>query len=305
MEAKPTIVVSRCDRLGDLVLSLPVLGYLRDAGFDSRILHVSKYAADVGEWARFNGLCQRVWIENDPPPSEINHKAVGLALFHSPVCVAAFRRSGLIQTFGPRPKLSALFGYTKTLSQHRSRVLKSETRYNLDLAESFLEWRKVPAPEFRGLPKLKVPPVWLAASQKAADLVIVVSNSGSASNWPLERYLDLTRQALAEGRAVDLLVSGLDADERAAAIERAGLGSPRLRVFRGFSRVAELIAYLSTAGEVWSSSTGPLHIAHAAGVPVMGIYPTKPRQETFARWRPDGYWHDAPVKFVEFDPSSV
>jgi ADP-heptose:LPS heptosyltransferase len=68
---------------------------------------------------------------------------------------------------------------------------------------------------------------------------------------------------------------------------------------KSFATVRELIVFLSKAQLVVSSSTGPLHIAHAAGVEVLGLYPTK-RVESFDRWRPDGFWHQAPVSLIEF-----
>ncbi|MBC6417056.1 MAG: hypothetical protein GDA47_04505 [Rhodospirillales bacterium] len=64
----------------------------------------------------------------------------------------------------------------------------------------------------------------------------------------------------------------------------------------GFESVRRLIAYLAWAGRLLRiSSTGPLHIAHAAGVPVYSFYPEAPLVETFACWKPDGHGHDVPV----------
>lgn len=298
--AAPPLLVSRCDRLGDLVLSLPALGFLRDAGCTDVTLHCARYAEDVGRWALHNGLCRRIWIDDEAPPAGLAD-AAGLALFHSPVARRAFRRAGIRQSFGPRSRLSAIFAYRRTLAQHRSRVEKSEARYNVDLAAAFLEWRGVPTPNFRGLPALAVPPEF-AAPMIAPDVVIAVSNNGSAHNWPLERYVDLARARLAEGRAVDFLVSGIDALARQRALESSGLTQEGVRIVPPFPRVGDLIAYLAAAREVVSSSTGPLHLAHAAGVPVLGIYPTRPRVQSFARWRPDGYWHGAPLRYLTFDP---
>lgn len=292
------VVVSRADRLGDLVLSLPVLGLLRDAGIPRRILHTSTYARAIGEWALFNGLATEVWTAGDSLPTKLDTATTGgLSLFHSKEGVDLFLDLHLSETLGPRSKLSALWSYSRSVAQHRSRVQKSEMEYNLDLARAFLAQYKIFLPEFRGLPALKVPPQWKAPVD-SPDLVLVVANRGSAANWPIERYAEWGLKARSEGRSVDFLASGIDAEERRQALRELGAEKAGARVLADFKGIEELIAYIAGAKEVVSSSTGPLHIAHAAGVQVTGIYPIK-RVESFDRWRPHGYWHAAPVRYLE------
>jgi ADP-heptose:LPS heptosyltransferase len=321
----PPVVVSRCDRLGDLVLSLPAMGHLARAGFAERILHCAPYAADVGRWALHNGIVTALWLSNEAPPPAARG-AVGLALFHSPVTAQAFRAARLSYTLGPRAKLSALWAYSRSVAQRRSRVEKSEMRYNVDLAHALVQavrardsCAELTFPEFRGLPALRVRPEWEAALEAsfaarseparpgvrtgAWDTLLVVSNGGSAANLPMEFYLDLARARLARGERVGALVSGLDAEARRAAFAQSGLLQAGLTLVPELPSVGALIALLARAGEVVASSTGPLHLAHAAGVPVRGLYPSRPRQETFARWRPDGYDHAAPVRYQIFNPS--
>lgn len=310
-------LVSRCDRLGDLVLSLPTLGFLKQAGQGPVTLHCSAYAADIAEWARFNDLCDTVWIDGEACPDAAKG-AVGLSLFHGPAAVKAFREAELARSFGPRSKLSALWSYSRTLRQSRKCSVKSEMTYNVELAAACLRWLGVEdIPEFKGLPALRVPLRWEWAGAKP-DLVVVVSNAGSAANWPLEKYIEIIRGGLAAGQRVEVLATGNDAEVRRKALCQSGVcveeADPsaasstakrpaRRALLRGnFASVGRLIGYLAAAGEVVASSTGPLHLAHAAGVPVFGIYPTEPKQETFTRWRPDGYWHAAPVRYAEFEP---
>jgi ADP-heptose:LPS heptosyltransferase len=202
----------------------------------------------------------------------------------------------------PRSKISTLWSYTKTLPQHRSRVEKSEMEYNVDLARALLDWAGLATPVFRGLPALKIPPTW-TSPRVSPDLVVVVSNRGSAENWPLERYVKLGRDRLLKGERVDFLVNGIDAHERKEALLKSGVLSEGAGLVEGFSRLSELICYLAASREVVSSSTGPLHLAHAAGVPVLGIYPTL-KLQSFDRWRPHGYWHSAALRFIEVESSS-
>lgn len=299
MTMSAEILVSRCDRLGDLVLSLPALGLLRDAGLRGVWLHSSNYARAIGEWAQHNGLIEGVWAEGETLPTALaaaGSKLAGLSLFHCPEAVRAFRQLGLRDTLGPRTKLSALWSYRHSVAQHRSRVQKSEMAYNVDLASIFLQERGRAVPVFRGLPALKIPENWNSV-HSAPDLLIVASNGGSAHNWPMERYLQVARQAvLGDGKSVDFLIHGTDAVERTHAFQNSNLAG-RARLLPSFADLRSLIAHVASAGEVLSSSTGPLHIAHAAGRPVTGLYPEFPKVQGFKRWRPDGFWHSSPVRW--------
>jgi len=295
------ILVSRCDRLGDLVLSLPALGYLRDAGFARVWLHTSAYARAVGEWAKHNGIIEGVWAQGEAAPPELLGIAPkelrGLSLFHAPEAVLAFRTLGIRQCLGPRTRLDALWSYTRSVAQHRSRVAKSEMAYNVDLARAFVSESGRAPPEFRGLPALRVPETWRSPRQPA-ELLIVAANGGSAHNWPMSRYLEVARQAVErDKKSVQFLIHGTDAEERLREFRASDLASS-VEVLPSFAKLEELIAHIASCGEIFSSSTGPLHIAHAAGRPVTGLYPSQPLVQSFKRWRPDGYWHAAPVRWI-------
>ncbi|MEO5667674.1 MAG: glycosyltransferase family 9 protein [Bdellovibrionota bacterium] len=294
------LLVSRCDRLGDLVLSLPALGFLRDAGFGRIWLHTSRYARPIGEWARYNGIVAGVWADEEEVPPDLatlSPTLRGLSLFHCPEAVRAFRKLWLTETMGPRTRLNAMWSYRKSIAQHRSRVEKSEMSYNVDLARAFLERCGRQIPEFRGLSALKVPESW-TSPVKASDLLIVASNGGSAPNWPMSRYLERAREAIeSEGKSVQFLIHGTAAPARIEEFRKSDLAD-RAELLPSFSKLEELVAHIASCTETLSSSTGPLHIAHAAGRPVTGLYPSQPLVQSFKRWRPDGYWHASPVKWL-------
>ncbi len=292
-------LVSRCDRLGDLVLSLPAANLVKRAGFRVT-LHCSAYARDIGLWGLANDLYDQLWVEGEAPPADLGRATWGLSLYDNQPCKRAFRQLRLKRRFGPYSRSTTYFAYHRGLRQRRSRVAKSEMAYNLDLARAFIAWAGLTAPAFEPLPALRVPDDW-PSPRPSPDWVAVLSSGGSAGNWPVERYLGWLAQHRAPGSSLDFLVQGVDAAERRQALLASGiLEEPKVGLVEGFASVRDLIAYLAAAGQVLSSSTGPLHIAHAAGVPVWGLYPDAPLVETFARWKPDGYGHGAPVTLVPF-----
>lgn len=299
----PTVLVSRCDRIGDLILSLPTLGLLRDAGVENRILHCSAYAEDIGLWAQHNELCTELWVEGKEAPKSLLNCDAGLSLFHCKEAKNAFNEVQVKFSIGPRSKISALWSYSKTIAQHRSQVKKSEMHYNLDLARALLDYLKLPIPEFRGIPAMKIPIEW-RSPRKSPHTIVVVSNNASAANWNIDHYIDYAKSIYdSTGRSLDFLVSGHDARFRKEALVRSDVIRSGMGLVEALPSLKELIVYLSQAKLVVSSSTGPLHIAHAAGVNVFGIYPSK-RVESFDRWRPDGYWHKGSVRYqiIPSDP---
>lgn len=291
------VVVSRCDRLGDLVLSLPAANLVARAGLEVT-LHCSAYARDIGLWGLANGLYSRLWVDGDPPPADVTRETPVLALYDSPATIGVMRALRSRRRFGPYSRATTYFRYSKGMRQHRSRVAKSEMAYNLDLVRGFLAWLGLEPPPFAPLSALKVPAEW-QAPRPSPDWVAVLSSGGSARNWTVSDYLNWLAEHRRADDSLDFLVQGVDAEERLCALEASGvLQQPGVGLVENFDAVRDLIAYLAGAKQVLSSSTGPLHIAHAAGVPVYGLYPEEPRVESFARWKPDGYGHGAAVTLV-------
>lgn len=296
-------MVSRADRIGDLVLTLPAIAWLKRCTGAHITLHCSSYASDIGHWAQHNGVVDALtWADSKT-------KAwVGLAesydyflsFFHCSESAQLARRLSVKGSLGPRTKIAAMWTYGKTIAQHRSRVEMSEMHYNVALARAALRIWNMPVEEFTGLGRLEVPAPWLSGYIPPREWVVSLSNGGSAQNWSVAQYLEWLA---VEGRErdVDFLVSGIDAELRRRELEAwSGFDSTRHRIVTSLPSVGHLVGYLSQARRLVASSTGPLHIAHAAGVPVFGVYPKK-KVESFARWRPDGYWHDAELKWIEIN----
>ncbi len=301
-------IVSRADRLGDLVLSLPAVWQLKRALPDEKIvLHVSAYAGDLARLALHNQLCDSILISDAKSRifqgSEDLHSSGPLsllALFHGAEVVALIRNLKNVESYGPRTKISSLWTFGKTFRQRRSQVKFSEMEYNLDLVNRFLERRQFLPPEFEGLPALSLPDDWTAVAEDSAEVAVFLNNGASARNWPLEHYREVCLRLTAEGKRVDLHYGGVGADSLKREVEKSFPLSATLRIQDPFPRLQDLIVYLSKRKKVIASSTGPLHLAHALGIPVLGIYPREPKVQSFKRWRPHGYWHSAPLEFLEF-----
>ncbi len=125
----------------------------------------------------------------------------------------------------------------------------------------------------------------LADLTSEAPIVLhpLVSPFGRFKEWPREYYAELAREIAACGT---LLISWGPgerdaAEEIAAAADGAATPAPETRSPR------ELAALLASARLVIGGDTGPLHLAAAAGVPVLSLFGPKD-PALYAPWSPGG-----------------
>lgn len=104
--------------------------------------------------------------------------------------------------------------------------------------------------------------------------------ASAARRWPTERWAEVARHEVEEGRRV--VVTGSDAERALAGevAERAGLRSDA--VLAGRTSLPELAATVAGAGAVLCGDTGVAHLATAFGIPSIVLFgPTPP-----ALWGP-------------------
>ncbi len=169
---------------------------------------------------------------------------------------------------------------TKTVRQPKSDLPRHHVHYYLDLLDGI--GVAAHSPEL----KLNLPPEDL---RKAADRlkrlgldlsrpVITLcpgASSGPAKRWPAERFARAAAM-LRERRGAEVLVIGSPAETDIAEAVRTQM-SGHAHVLTGRTSLRELMGVLACSTLLISNDTGPLHLANALGVPVVGIFgPTDP-----------------------------
>lgn len=306
----PRILVVRNDKLGDFMLSWPALAHLR-ASLPQSLLTVlvPRYTEPLAS------ACP--WIDEvivDPgahaPPAE--RKALADELRDSRfdallTLFSTFRvgwlglRARIPLRIAPATKVAQVF-HSVRVRQRRSRSLKPEYVYNLELAEELL--RRLGAE-----PVLADPPYWpLSVDQRLAEraelatrldlppgdswFFVHAGSGGSANNLGLAQYGRLAAEIqnrLAMGGRVAprwVLTAGpgeeAHARELQALLVEAGLDTRMYRSDRGLLAFARSLA---AADLFIAGSTGPLHVAGCLDVPTVGFFPSK-RSSTALRWQP-------------------
>jgi ADP-heptose:LPS heptosyltransferase len=117
---------------------------------------------------------------------------------------------------------------------------------------------------------------WRQAAGRGPRVVLIPGSSafGAFKRWPAERYGELADRLVAATDARVAVSSGPGEEALAAAVRRGREG--RLAALPGGGLgLMGLLAVLRRADLVIGGDTGPLHLASAAGVPVLAIYGPK------------------------------
>lgn len=291
------VLVTRTDRLGDLVLSLPVLDHIKAARPEWSVqVLVAPGAVPL--------------VENDPAVDKVWTWAAGdLCLrrdllrafrqekFDAAVMLQYHRELATLlkgarigRRYGPLSKLGSWFLLNRGLVQNRSRCRRHEMEYNLDLAARLTGAavaagatpRLVLAPGQRELGR-----VFRREEAPAAEVVVFVhpGSGGSALDWEPERFAGVAN-SLADLPGFRVFVTGAEGDARIIARLRPRL-EERVKVLLDRFELREFLGVLSAGDLFIGPSTGPLHMAAALGLATVGLYPPVSTMGP-GRWGPRG-----------------
>lgn len=289
MTARPLagrrILVVRNDRIGDLVLALPLVQGLKDAGASVGVW-ASPYAAPLlKDDRRVDALIE------DGPGAAQRLKAAGfdtaLLLWATWRNAFAVLRAGIPLRVGPTARPASLL-FSRRLGVRRGQGWEHESELNYAFGRAIGLAGEAPLPRLQlGEAALRSAKRWLKAKGpqgKGPLLVLHPGSKGSAQPWPAERFAELGR-VLKARHGVRLLVSGGPGDE--AAVEACAKALPGAGRLGGELGLPAFAALLGEADLFVAGSTGPLHLAAAQGTPVLGLYPPL-RAMSPLRWAPRG-----------------
>jgi len=290
------ILVSRTDRIGDLILSLPVFQSLKASFPGVKITAlVSPYAREVVEahpdvdqvelLSRADTLPTLMWkfrtLQCDAFLALYPRSVIAAAAFAARIPVrvgTAYRWYGFL--------------YNKRIRVHRSRCERHESDYNLDLVRALGAERLKPYPTFPVTPSDREYVRRLLKEKGLAPgerlLVVHPGSKGSALNWKPEKYAEAVAR-FSRLENVRVVVSGGPGEEKTLQRLLYALPSnvrPPATLVDECS-LKQMAGVLKNAACVLSASTGIMHLAAAVGTPTVslfgGSFTTTP-----VRWGPIG-----------------
>lgn len=306
------VLVTRTDRLGDLVLSLPVFAALKTACPDWEI-H-AMVAPGAVPLVENDPHLTRVWTWRDDlsaaAAQELGDdlRAAGfdaaVLLQYRRQLAKLLRKVGVARRYGPWSKWASWILLNRGRRQNRSAGGRHEMDHNLELGRHLLQ------DEDRFVPSAAVtePRLYLDASQRQMTRAFRAENAGpktpivfvhpgsggSALDWEPERFAAVANGLAAAGHRVFITGAGPDA----AVVSQVSLRlQPAVTVLMDRYRLRDFLAVLAAGDLFIGPSTGPLHLAAALGVPTLGLFPPV-RTMHPDRWGPRGFAHPQPRNLV-------
>lgn len=301
-ERPQRILFCRTDRLGDVLLSLPCALLAKRLFPDCRVdFLVQRYTAPLIRMVPFvDGLFeidQEMTTKNISDMLTSENFDAAIALYPEFRLAKALRAAGIGVRSGIAYRWYApLFTYHHR--EHRKANIKHELEYNLSLtfATFFRQgrWEEVLPPEEIYPFDIRIPDEAnnrlsriLDAVHEADRKIVAIhpGGSGSAHRWPVKSYCALAKKLAAETGAL-LVVTGVEEElELCHEVSCAAEGST-LNLCHRLS-LEELASLYSRCDLLLTNSTGPLHLARALGIQVLGLFPSDPTM-TPIRWGPYG-----------------
>ncbi|MCG8334571.1 MAG: glycosyltransferase family 9 protein [Proteobacteria bacterium] len=293
------LLISRTDRIGDFILSLPVFEALKR----EHNPHITV-------------LCNNIVVpllKNNPFVDEVipAHKAMDqdsllakikagsfdalLVLVNDPFILDLLPELKHIPIrIGPLSKPSALFQYTHPVIQKRSKSIKNEAEYNLELLKVFnfpinnrIKPRLYLSEKETQAFLSKHKSLYASIGKEIKWIALHPGMNDSALNMEAEFYADLLSGLLNQDFLVWLtgagkkefqgnqhLIKGSSISEKPKVINSAGIFDLR-----------ELAILLSRCKAYIGPSTGPTHLANAVGTPLVSFYPPI-KVQSARRWEP-------------------
>jgi len=290
------ILIIRTDRIGDVILTLPMAKVVKKHDPDAIVgMLVRGYTSEL--------------VEADNAVTEIIHEDSGGA----PVPITALIRrlrggrfDAAVHTH-PRFRLALAvllagiplrvgtgyrwysFLFNRRVYEHRKTAERHELEYNLNLLSAIgfssdgIDTTPVLLPEKRCRDRVRILLAEIGIAVGDELVILHPGSGGSARDWPPERFGRLA-ELLAGDRSRRVLITGGPGEEALVeeVVRIAGGGVFRMK--SGLT-LLEFGALAQTARLFIANSTGPLHLAAAVGTPVIGLYPQITALSP-ARWGP-------------------
>jgi len=281
------IAVVRTDRLGDMVLTLPMCAALRRECPQTEIILITRsYVAPL--LYQCSALDETIFADTqDEVSSAIRNGKFDAIFFPRPQFSeywAAFRARILVRVGSGYRWYSFLL--THKQYDHRKTAEFHEAEYNTRLIEGVLG-RKVKTTLLR--PTMH--PASEATIQKLLHthgiennlpIIIHPGSGASAVDWPIEKFGALACELIAS-TSHPIVITGISNERHLC--EQIMKKCPEAINLCGELPLPDMIALLDRAALLIANSTGVLHVAAALGTPVVGLYP-QTAQMSASRWGP-------------------
>jgi heptosyltransferase III len=288
------ILISRTDKIGDVILTLPMVVLLKKTIPDCTITFIgNSYTRPIIECcSAIDHILEWDSISN----LSLKKQAEVLKNIEADTIIHVFPRKDIaIAAFQAKIKLRIGTSH-RFYNWFYCNKLINFSRKNSDLHEAQLNLKLIPQlkkmfsleklSEIRVLdqiPSIENETLSYIDSQKF-NLIIHPHSKGSAREWPISYFIQLCKQLPSD--QFNIIFCGTEAESYMYRTVLEGIGRP-IKDAGGKLSLKQYISLISACDGLVAASTGPLHICAAMGKHAFGIYPPiKPMHP--GRWAPLG-----------------
>ncbi len=278
------LLIVRTDRIGDVILSLPLAGIVKKHFPECKVTFLlreyTKCLAtgnpDIDEIIILTEKEGKISLRENI--SKISHRKFDSVILVYPTFITAFIifLSGIKNRIGTGYRWYS-FLFNRKIYKHRKFAEKHELEFNIEMLNEF--GIKEEVDEDKAVFNLKpdekseafIEELFAANNIQREKPVIIIhpGSGGSAVDLPLEKFKELNR-ILESKTDLNIIITGAGS-EKSICSELAI--SNKIYNFAGKLDLAGLIALIDKADIFISNSTGPIHIAAALGKFTIGFYP--------------------------------
>jgi heptosyltransferase-3 len=283
------VLISRTDRIGDVILSLPLAEILKEHHPDSEIYYL--LADTTKELVKNHPSVDKVIILNghgftgNVTKLKDEHFDIVLLLFPTFSLSLMFFLAGIPKRVGTGYRWYS-FLLNQKQYEHRRPSEKHELEYNIDLL------KRLGIHTTTRKPRLYISPDERESAKqflknngvtKNHFIVVHHGSGGSTLTWPLDHFKNLVVQ-LTEHTDYAIVLTGTKEERETAEYIKEGIEGSIMNI-SGKTDLRQLISIISLASMFIGNSTGPMHIAAAVDTPVVAFFPPS-RVNRKTRWGP-------------------
>jgi heptosyltransferase III len=277
------ILLVRIDRIGDVILSLPMLPLLRrrypNASISVLMRQYTRELVDGNSYVdevlmyEHEDSARSLWAIL----KELRKKRFDIAIIPYP----RFRPALLLFLAGIPIRVGSgyrwySFLFNRRVFEHRKDAKRHEVEYNLNLLGALgIEPEGEPEFEFSISPSAvdAVDSLLAANSISLHDRFVILhpGSGGSSRDWSAENFSNLGNE-IEQKLGINVVVTGGNGEEGLVQKVVAGMNKAPLAIV-GKLTLMELGALIRRAKVFVSNSTGPMHVAAVVGTPVVAFFP--------------------------------
>jgi len=289
------IVISRTDSIGDVALTLPIAGILKEKYPDAQIIFLGNTYTkpiikcclsvdEVWEWAELQKMEDRQrlkWLKSQNidvfihvfPRRELARLAKKAKIKHR---IGTSHRLYHLLTCNHRPNFTR-----KNSDLHEAQLnTKLLTPFGINKYYSLNELSVIS--NFTKLPSLSENFKILLNTDKK-NLIFHCKSQGSALEWGVDNFINLAKSL----NQADFNIFFTGTEKESEFFRNKLPKQNNIIDLSGKMNLDQLIAFISKSDLLLACSTGPLHIAGLSDIKTIGLFtPKKPLH--FGRWQPLG-----------------